>query len=503
MKTFQSTNRYWEGFTQDPKQATVILATPNFSKWLEDDSFIAAFLAKVTQAAPVSQKNLKKKKNRIQSATSEPLEMDVLCACVDGISPYIDWLPHAKSLDVKHGFSILAGRTSEILPNLWDAEDSTTASSPTMTASLTFAKDRTPRNQSQVILPLANTLFSNGRHSTLLVSKWRAEKDNFVKIGVALEKRHQVINVFDGRSLTIPSVYVSAIPLTPARRIISGLGNIVRQIEFDGEDAGPASRELEANIDEYLRQTTKKQSTIAVWALIIPRVSISHQKSNGPYELLFETGLVKSQWQATLPNPNFIGYWLSRGARFCRVLSGGGGWGVKQGLLSLDPQSTYGEISEARFDFSTGSLEEQQMSALGNIAESDAYIQFFIANDNFAYVKPVKLAKLAGVNIGQTSTVVGTVPSTIDDQPNDEPHPEAGKAEIVCQPGHFGAVSEAGMFLSADSIKQRAPKGRDRIIEKPAIHTKIDLPYSYVYRDFRLEAKPGIFRPSKPDETTS
>jgi hypothetical protein len=484
-------------FAQDPKQALVILATPTFSKWLEDESFIADFLRKVARTIPRSKKSRNKEKTKIKYKTFEPLEIDVVCACVDGISPHVDWFPHAIRRSVRQGFSVLQGRTSEILPNLWDTEDSTTTSSPTMTASLTFAKGRTSRNSSHVVLPLANTLFSNGRHSTLLVSKWRVENDSFVRVR-AEEKRNQIINVFDGRSLGTPSIHVPAIPLTPARRIISGLGNIVRQIDFGNEDAGPASRELEGHIDEYLLQTRREKATVAVWALIIPKDSMPQQKPEPPYGLLYEPDPVKSQWQETLPNPNFIGHWINRGARFCRVLSGGGGWGVKQGLLSLDPQSTYSEISEARFDFSTGSMEEQQASALGNIAEPDAYIQFFILDNKNARGRPLRSPKPASVDIWQMTTVVGTIPSTIDDQRFDSLGPQKARdAKVICQAGHFGALSEAGMFLSAPSIEQRAPKGRDGVIKKPAILSKIDLPYSYIYRDFRLEAKPGRFKPSK------
>ena len=497
LKPYRPTAKSWEVFAQDSKQALVILATPNFSKWLEDESFIADFLGKVARTTPRSKSPSNKEKTKIKNKAFEPLEMDVVCACVDGISPHVDWFPHAIRRSVRQGFSILQGRTSEILPNLWDAEDSTTTSSPTMTASLTFSKDRTSRNQSHVVLPLANTLFSNGRHSTLLVSKWRVENDSFVKVR-AEEKRNQIINVFDGRDLGTPSTHVPAIPLTPARRIISGLGNIVRQIDFGNEDAGPASRELEGHIDEYLLQTRREKATVAVWALIIPKDSMPQEKPEPPYGLLYEPDLIKSQWQETLPNPKFIGYWINRGARFCRVLSGGGGWGVKQGLLSLDPQSTYSEISEARFDFSTGSMEEQRTSALGNIAEPDAYIQFFILDNKNARGRPLRSPKPVSVDIWQRSTVVGTVPSTIDDQRFDSLGPEKARdAKVICQAGHFGALSEAGMFLSAPSIEQRAPKGRDVVIKKPAIHTKIDLPYSYIYRDFRLEAKPGRVKPSK------
>ena len=489
LKRFCTTSKYWNVFAKDPEQAVVILATPSFAKWFEDDSFIARFLEKITRILPNDKQARKTAKPQIENKTFKPFELDVLCACVDGLSPDIDWMPYTVDRRAKEGFSILQGRTLKILPNLWDVEDSASTSSPTITASLTFAKATTSQNESQVVLPLANTLFLNGRHSTLLVSKWRVEKDSFVKVR-SLEKRNQTITVFDGRRPGPPSIRVPAIPLTPARRIVSGLGNIVKQVDF-GEGPGPASRELEANIDEYLFRTGREKAAIAVWALIVPKALIPDVKLPPPYSLLYDMDRVRVQWRAVVPSPDFVGNWLNRGAKFCRVLSGGGGWGVKQGLLSLDPQSSFNEISEARFDFSTGSLEDQQTSALGKIAEPDAYIQFFIADNTTPAVPPYAHPGPAGGDIWQLTTVIGTVPSTVDDQRSGQSSSGA-RNDIICQTGHFGAVSESGMFLSASSTnEQRVRKAGDRIIKEPAIHTKIDLPYSYIYRDMRREAKPS------------
>ena len=475
-------------FEDEPKQALVILATPEFSSWFEDTSFIAKFLKKVARISP---RYKYEEDPKTSDEPVEPFEMDVVCACVDGLSPQADWSPNITRRSTKHGFSIFYGRASKILPNLWDVEDSTTVNSPSMTATLTFAKGGPAPNQSHVVLPLANTLFSNGRHSTLLISKWQLEKGSFVKVR-AEERMNQIINVFNGQALGPLSIHVPATPLTPARRIISGLGNIVRQIDFGEGDAGGASRELEANIDEYLLQTKREKATIAVWALIIPKDAILLPKSKQKYALLYEPDRIKSLWEQTSPNPNFIGYWIKRGAKFCRVLSGGGGWGVKQGLLSLDPQSTYSEVSEARFDFSTGSLEEQQTSALGNIAEPDAYIQFFVLDNNSPRQMPTRNPNPRRDGIRQMSTVIGTIPSSIDDQrPDDYAPGTVGDTQLDCERGHFGAVSEAGIFLSAPSMEKTTPTGGDSIIRRRAIQTKIDLPYSYVYRNFAPVTKPG------------
>jgi hypothetical protein len=490
---FRMTSAHWKNFSRDAQQAVVILATPSFANWLEDDTFIAGCLERLTRSIVHDNKAQKAAKAQTEQSTYSDFEVDVVCACVDGLAPDVDWIPYSVGHRAREGFSVLQWRTVDILPDLWNSEDSVSNKSPTTTASLTFAKPASAQIQANVVLPLANTLFSNGRHSTLLVSKWsttaegkkrRAKTNSLVKVR-SLEKSNQTICVFDGQREAPPSIRVPAIPLTPARRIVSGLGNIVRQIDFGDKGWGPASRELESNIDEYLSTTGRERSTIAVWALIVPKGSLPIRQSSPDFNLLHDTNQVKAQWQEEIPGSDFVGYWLGQGAKFCRVLSGGGGWGAKLGLLSLDPQSTFNEISEARFDFSTGSLEDQQNSALGKIAELDAFIQFFVANTTAPVVPFAKPSVYR--DVWQQTTVIGTVPSTIDD-------PRTGKADsstdnyVTYQKGHFGAVSESGMFLS--TFPAKSGNNGDKIAKDLPIHTKIDLPYSCVYRDMRLAHVP-------------
>jgi hypothetical protein len=168
---------------------------------------------------------------------------------------------------------------------------------------------------------------------------------------------------------------------------------------------------------------------------------------------------------------DYIAYYIEKGATLCRVLSGGGGWGAKQGLLSLDPQATYNTVGEARFDFSDGTLEEQQTSALGNTAKEGDYIQFFTAQPSKTEADKAvyKNTNLQYTNSDVKSSVIGAVPSTIDELPGplvDDTQQQQSRIPLThIRMGHFGFVSESGMFLSQ---KTGNP-----------IATKIDLPYSY------------------------
>jgi hypothetical protein len=481
LEGIRRSTKLWKVYMKGPhlgKHAVVILATRSFSKWLERDEFIRMLLEAETRG-----RGAKMEEGKTNFTKYNGMEIDVLHACIDGLSPQGNWISNMKEGRAKEGFSILLG-PRDVLPNLWDIEERTIANNPGK-ASLTFTDRQNSRGQ--VILPLANTLFSNGRHSTLLASEWRVQDGSFIKIRSS-EKKNQIITAF--HNLGAPSSRVPAIPLTPARRIVSGLGNIVRQIDFGEDGAGPASRELEANINEYFLLSGRPKSTIAVWALIIPEAAVPTSESESADKLLVDMNVVKSQWKMADPSPDLVGYWTNRHATFCRVLSGGGGWGVKQGLLSLDPETSYGDISEAQFDFSAGSLEEQQASALGSIAKPDSYIQFFIAdnqNETSEATEPVSRSG-EGPNTpdisrkSRMSTVLGTAPSTIDDQPSEPTGSQnarnALRRNIFPQVGHFGAVSESGIFLRKNAVDSKGQEIHNAVVAT----TKIDLPFSYIYR---------------------
>jgi hypothetical protein len=165
------------------------------------------------------------------------------------------------------------------------------------------------------------------------------------------------------------------------------------------------------------------------------------------------------------------------------AVSGGGGWDAKQGLLSLDPQTTYNTINKARFDFSNASLEEQQSYALGNIAQEGASIQFFVAKENIKHTKDLVVHDRRFV---KKTFVLGGVPSTVDDVP--EPKQEHPKKNLFFLPGHFGVVSESGIYFRDRSLK--AKSGDENTSTEPEAiphETKIDLPFSYVVCDTRLE----------------
>jgi hypothetical protein len=309
------TEDYWEIFSRNSHfsrasdQALVILATAGYANWLEDDvSFIPGVLQNLIRPFI--------NPSEWHTTKGPPFEIDLVCACVDALAPPTKSMHLQKWRFLEEGFSFLHGRSTQIIPDLWEPETANINNSPGMQSSLIFTAERS--TESQVTLPLANTLFRNGRDSTLLVSRWKAQHDGSFQKVRSGEKSNQLIKIFPDAKPGITPTFIPAIPLTPARRIIGGLGNIVRQVQFD-EAVGPASRELETSIDEYLGHTRREKSTIAVWALVVPEESLPEKLPGPPNDLLFDADDVKRLWDTPDDSNTLIGYWIDRGANFCRV----------------------------------------------------------------------------------------------------------------------------------------------------------------------------------------
>lgn len=140
--------------------------------------------------------------------------------------------------------------------------------------------------------------------------------------------------------------------------------------------------------------------------------------------------------------------------------------------MSLDPQRTYNEDEEPPLDFLNGSLEEQQISALGNLAQPGAHIQFFVGNPARSNTTPKK--RLNYFDPKKRSVVIGTTPSTIDDIPTKAV--DMSNEHVRIRNAHFGCVSQSGIYLS-----KKDPVSNPNSSESPPFGTKIDLPHSYVY----------------------
>lgn len=212
------------------------------------------------------------------------MSFHLLAGVVDGLCA------RSPSRELQEGLSIQVGCLDGLLPGLWDDTSlsdaaqsmSHSVADPDQPSSLSILLPRKETGEDarvSVTLPLANTLFSNGRRSTLLASEWRlaAEFSNTpVEIVRSAEKHNQVVDL--QRSFMFDQIQMQAplVPITHPRKILEGLGNIIAKVQVNGEPY-PASMELQTNIPRLiearraLAHSSPVSGAIGVWAMIYPR----------------------------------------------------------------------------------------------------------------------------------------------------------------------------------------------------------------------------------------
>ncbi|KAM0332429.1 hypothetical protein ACHAQA_002710 [Verticillium albo-atrum] len=459
------------GFRRAKAQnAVVILASRNYAPWLADKAFMTNFLESF---APPAAK-----------AGEDQEELNVLVAAMDALCPQSPLFP------ARHGFSVIQGPVDHLLPGLWAeaSEESVPDKSKLEKAAVTF-RVNTPEIAAgcfatTITLPLANTLFQNSRPFTLLASRWGRDTP-----GAPLTMSHTVTKpsqevVCAGTIPTADRQQIFLNPITQPRTIVSGLGNIVRQIDVDGE-AVPASQELEAAVSKTFNRRRRidgpdalPKGALGVWALITPpeanTMPLRALNAMQLSEVAEDASLEDEMTQALRPERFKIG--LGFGQRIFQVVSGGGGWGKKQGLLSLDTTTQYpltGDEDLEAFIRSFSSREGGETDATldSGVVAPGSTIQFFITptpqmpDRTLVDLSPRSLTE----GLYGELDAFGVTPR-VADKPRVGP---LGESWTIL-PGRFGAVSAECMYLynmDAERAKD-TPTGR--------LQTKIDVPDSFI-----------------------
>ncbi|KAL5437524.1 hypothetical protein PMIN07_005495 [Paraphaeosphaeria minitans] len=313
-----------------------------------------------------------------------------------------------------------------------------------------------------VRLPLANTVFQTGSPTTMTYSTWEKakgsneltlkEKRNISHHGI----RMQVENETQSTVLSVPLV-----PLSKPRKVEASMGNILRRVTGPHGTSVTASLELEQQVPRYFSTRGEPSQTTTVWALVMgPDHNILHGSEETYFSLQgqSEEKQWENLWKQDPPcwSP-LVPAALKQGARLHRVLSGGGGWGKKAGLLSLDPIPTRvfnfadglsdpGEHLEEDFDEYFGEEGPDLDSALQQIARPGDWVQFFISPS-----VPAKDGIIAYSHGGEQvwGLELGTIPSTTDAMPVVLGETEtAGRNEISVFKSTFGGLAEGGMVIS-------------------------------------------------------
>lgn len=337
------------------------------------------------------------------------------------------------------------------------------------------------RERMLVQLPLARTIFSNGLVSTLVHRIYHPDDIGLLRLEKQTDLESSRIDMTPYCAYGLPRLHSPLVPLTPARQIKNVMGNIIRTVSaepsFSGsgkptEEAQPASEELEQAVTTFFAANNIQPQPVSVWALIIP--SPLSLKSNDAYRLLgsqdediralWTSGDRSSLIDTVLPQL------IRSGARLRKVLSGGGGWGKKAGLLSLDPDDRY-STRELRQDAGweiniNDDPQEQQRQALGEAAKKGESVMFFLAPEGLDGYEGVEQRE-AGADEGDLTAVIGALPSSIDTAPTTPSASMNGEDPVVkYHPNVLGAFSEEGLALGWKTT------------DGTLTNTKFDVPYS-------------------------
>ncbi|KAM0390152.1 hypothetical protein ACHAQC_008142 [Fusarium culmorum] len=393
--------------------AAVILATSQYTQWLEKDGFMAEFVD-------------------LLSGSEKPEQFHVLGAVVDHVAPPV---PSNKPIQ---GLSILRGKLDSILPGLWTPEPPKVREDADKVAALTM-----DLGNPHITIPLTNTTFLNHKTSTLITRRYDLSQSS-PKLVEKNEKYSQQISLPLKKQL--PSIndlgiWAPLVPLTHPRVVTESFGNIVRRVSVENESV-PASNELEPAVDElHVRKSDLVQSPMGIWAIITPPTfsqSGDNSSSVDPDpEATFRDGENIADLVASTSGHLVTLY--KQGGRLYQILSGGGGWGAKKGLLSLDPQRTHFSLSE-----------EEEMKRFiqamdgGNFVPVGSKIQFFASTETSATESP--RTKEMGVVFGTASKVESETVS------------ESSQSEARLLENHFGALSNDGIFVtSSDAAAVTTP----------------------------------------------
>lgn len=281
----------------DRGDAAVIFATPRHASWLTDPGFMAGLVQKLSRQRPGADKST-----------------HVLAAVVDGLCP------EPPGRQMQEGVSIQFGSLDRLLPGLWhEASDETPAEttegryaepgSESSHVSVVLRKSSYHRETYTINLPLANTLFHNGRRTTLLASEWLTDTsgDQCMKLLRMIEKRTQKIDLPVSPSEGHHNIHMHCplVPITYPRKIVEGLGNILAKVEIEGQPS-PASKELQINIPLLIQQRRTQSShesqpaRVGVWALVIPErlIFVDKFQQQTPVGL---SGKTSSRYKNTVP----------------------------------------------------------------------------------------------------------------------------------------------------------------------------------------------------------
>ncbi|KAF2670146.1 hypothetical protein BT63DRAFT_424099 [Microthyrium microscopicum] len=335
----------------------------------------------------------------------------------------VDFVPHAAN-----GISYLVGYHSK---SVLSASSAATKNSQLI--SHVSVRLRSDSLLSSIKLPVTNTLFENGHISTQIVSDWTIGPDG----SRCVSNRHVDnlsldLSVLPGASTVRPSIRIPRSNLSSLRRIEESLGNVIRTLSVPGGNTTiPASLEITQMISE---SSNRLGSGSHIYAMVIPPElyeSIISLHDNSPKKGSSDS--LDLHDYALAADVDLAPY-LQNGMTIHRVVGGGGEWGHRASLLTLDPSDPFQtKPSLDNVEDLIASLQEKSIAPIGH------YIQFYVSQPSI-------------VDTSVCTTTLSTDDCSICfGQQTEASIPASGQSSKTIYPNIFGGLSTAGFALEARS----------------------------------------------------
>jgi hypothetical protein len=467
-----------------------LLVTPSFAPWLlQDDIFVA--------------KAIRRAYSKAFTGAHGRLTIQALCAVVDKLPVGTAFQPGASLEDevARRALAPHVGETGSegvafvTLPAAASVSSISPRSSEKGAIDFTFSGPAAGNHAYSDTwrLPLANTVFQTGAPTTMFFSTWHLHcEQKHLEVVKKTDISHHGIAATassDSSDQLLSALSIPLVPLTFPRKVEGCMGNIIRRVVGSDEKSVTASSELEKVVPQFFKARGEPAQPTTAWALVVPqskqkmvqqrtmrllskRIS-NKEKGTDVTEVLWER-----LWQQPGAWNRLVPIALAEGARLHRVLSGGGGWGKKAGLLSLDPVPVSEEIP-IRMEDATSAFDGPGdfSTALTPVVQDGDCIQFFISptppsqaaaeeHNGLEVLKSLSKERSRGWELG-------TVPSTVDSIPGGSWQHVGSDPKYVAVFRHtFGALAEGGMTLT------RRLRARQKDPFFTVATTTVDVPYS-------------------------
>lgn len=255
-------------------------------------------------------------------------------AVVDAISNIDPLVPSYESVQDGEGIAVC------ISDRLGTVEEDGSSDVPLIRFSEAINHTSTRPRAVSYLAPVANTLFINGSEHTMVRQDWKPDSQgSWVRDFEPAHLNSIDVSVNDGigQYTNFTDLHTTLEILTEPARVKSSMGNIVRELKIASGATISASTELEDIIPSLLksRNSSGDEGEFRVYALVYPEshgyvidddfkipMKLPEKQDDGPTR-------IKGRMMRSL---------LKNGGRIYRVTSGGGGWGKRAGLLSLEPR---------------------------------------------------------------------------------------------------------------------------------------------------------------------